>query len=350
MPEFNNLTSLADIINDDPSFKAYVEGGVLYIKSEDSNQNLSFINTGATNFTGVLGLNNTSYTSGILDEFDLTRNVIPAAYEAAGTNAANMAGSANTVLASGLNAVDISFERNFPVYDALGVQHEFFMGYIKIDINTWAVEVYSKDLNEITLNRSDGQIASGTIEFNGDGTLRSVTGTIASPIGILWQNGAIRSDISINWGTPGITGTGLSDGLRQFQGEFLVNNISQNGVNVSDLSSVAITQDGVLVANFNNGLSRELYQIPLAEFANPDGLIAVNNNMFIGSYEAGDFNLREAYKNGMGSIQSRSLEKSNVDLTTELTRMILNQRVYEANSQSMSVGNDLLKQLNRLFN
>ena len=161
-----------------------------------------------------------------------------------------MAGTVNHKLSLGALPVQIDFEYNFPVFDSLGVQHELFMGFVKVDTNKWGAEIYSKDLDEIVLDRNDGQLASGMVKFNGDGTLRKVVGTIADAIPVKWSSGALDSALTVNWGKAGVLGVGTSEGLRQFAGEFLVQNIYQDGLmyqnsDDTDEDVGSISEDGL---------------------------------------------------------------------------------------------------------
>ena len=50
--------------------------------------------------------------------------------------------------------------------------------------------------------------------------------------------------------------------------------------------------------------------------------------------------------NGFGSIQSGFLEKSNVQMVTELVNLITAQRAYEINSRAIKAGDDMLRTAN----
>ena len=59
-------------------------------------------------------------------------------------------------------------------------------------------------------------------------------------------------------------------------------------------------------------------------------------------------NLREAGKNGVGTVESSALEASNVELAEQLTDMIVAQRAYQSNTRVISTTDELLEQLNQL--
>ncbi len=250
------------------------------------------------------------------------------------------------------------FSRNVTVYDSLGSAHDVRFSYIKTAPNTWAVEVHAIPATDINATGSfvDGQIATGSIVFNGDGTLHSVTSSLSNPIAVQWSNAAVPSTITLNLGTAGVAvatsspgdTVGLTDGLSQFDSAYNVNFANQNGAPVGELTSVAVDKDGIVTASYSNGQTQKLFKIPLASFANPDGLDALSGNVYSQTRASGEVNLREAGNNGTGSVVSAALESSNVDLAEQLTDIIVAQRSYQANTKVIKTADDLLNELNQL--
>lgn len=245
------------------------------------------------------------------------------------------------------------YSQNVRIYDSLGTGHDLKIGFIKTAANTWAVEVFATDPAEVSATFANGLLAFGTLTFNGDGTLRSVGGSIAAAVNIPWSNGALQSSVNYNWGTAGepfgtvgATVIGKSDGMSQFDAAYKVNSIDQNGAAVGELISVTITDEGFVVANYNNGESQRLYKIPIATFSNPDQMDAVTGNVYRQSANSGEANLREAGTSGAGKIQASALESSNVDLSQELTDLIVAQRAYQANTKLITTSDNLLEALN----
>lgn len=262
-------------------------------------------------------------------------------------------GNVGSNMASG--DITAQFSRNVRIYDGLGSGHDVRFSFIKIATNTWAVEAHMIPETDISTSLVDGQIATGTIVFNGDGTLRSVSASLINPITINWRNGAEPSTVSLDlgtagqpFGTVGASVIGLSDGLSQFDAAYNVNFANQNGAPVGQLVSVSIGEDGIVTASYSNGETQQLYQLPLAEFANPDGLNAISGNVFSQTRESGEVNLREAGTNGTGTMVSGALEASNVDLAEQLTDMIVAQRAYQANTRVIRTTDELLEQLNQI--
>lgn len=247
------------------------------------------------------------------------------------------------------------FSRNVRIYDSLGSGHDIRFSFIKIAQNTWAVEAHAIPETDVNTSLVDGQIATGTIVFNGDGTLRSVSESLLNPISINWRNGAVASNVSLDLGTAGLpfgtagaTSIGQADGLSQFDSGYNVQFANQNGAPVGELVSVAITETGLVIASYSNGETQALYQLPIADFANPDGLRAITGNVFTQTRESGEVNLRISGTNGTGTVVSAALEQSNVDLAEQLTDMIVAQRSYQANTRVIKTTDELLEQLNQI--
>ena len=121
-----------------------------------------------------------------------------------------------------------------------------------------------------------------------------------------------------------------------------------NGALFGSLSSVNINEQGVVVANFDNGITKNLYKLPLATFTNANGLQAKTGNAFISTDDSGDFNLQEASVGGAGLVASSSLEASTVDLAEEFTNMIITQRAFSASARIITTADEMLEELIRL--
>lgn len=286
----------------------------------------------------VTSLNGAAYTA-------QTTGVLGPRYDASGSVGENMASG----------DIEPQFSRSIRVYDALGTPHDLRMGVIKIADNQWAMEIYAVPEDDISTTLVDGQIATGTIIFNGDGTLRSISSGLSNTLTINWTNGSVASAIDFNWGTagqpigtPNTDEIGGTDGLSQFAASFNVSFVNQNGAGVGELIGVTIDEDGIVSASFSNGETQDLFKIPLADFSNPNGLEALSGNVYIQTRKSGEVNLREAGTNGTGSVVSGSLESSNVQLDKQLTDMIVAQRAYQSNTRSITTADELLEELNRL--
>lgn len=265
----------------------------------------------------------------------------------------DVTGTVGENLASG--DITAQFSRNIRIFDSLGSGHDVRFSYIKTAENTWALEIHAIPETDVSTSLPDGQIATGTINFNGDGSLRSVSTSLTNDLIINWTNGASTSTIALDlgtagqpFGTAGATVIGLTDGLSQFDSSYNVSFANQNGAPVGQLVSVSITDAGEVVASYSNGETQALFQLPIADFANYDGLRAISGNVFAQTRESGEVNLREAGTNGTGTVVAGALEQSNVDLAEQLTDIIVAQRSYQANTRVIQTTDELLEQLNQL--
>jgi flagellar hook protein FlgE len=238
------------------------------------------------------------------------------------------------------------FSRSIRVFDSLGTGHDINISFIKIAANRWATEVYALNASEIQGGNS--LLASGNLIFNGDGSLQSVSSSLGSA-DIPWATTLTApesSTIAFNWGTAGVTGTGLTDGVQQFDSKYKINFANQNGAQVGELTSVAIDEEGFITVAYSNGETQRVAKIPLADFASPDSLQSLTGNAFAQTSASGEVNLSQAGGSGVGKIAASSLEASNVELADQLTDMIVAQRAYQANTKVISTADNLLSNLN----
>jgi flagellar hook-basal body protein len=136
-------------------------------------------------------------------------------------------------------------------------------------------------------------------------------------------------------------------GTKNFATPFGVDESTQNGRSVALLNSVVIDDEGKLVGQYGDGRQFIAGQVVLVAFANVDGLVPSGANAFTSSYLSGDevhpsvIVGRPGHK-GMGGIRSGAVEGSNVDLANELVKLLIQQRMYSANSQSIRAFDDTL--------
>ena len=121
----------------------------------------------------------------------------------------------------------------------------------------------------------------------------------------------------------------------QYAQPFSVLSLQQDGFTSGKLDGLNIDASGTVRANYTNGQTQALGKIMLANFANPNGLKQVGNSNYVATSVSGEANLGQAGGDGFGSIQSGSLERSNVDITEELVNLITAQRNFQANSKAI---------------
>lgn len=321
--DFTTLQELADEINTSDEFAAEISGNAtastITVYATNPRRDLTVSGTAGD---GAADLAFNGAVVNTYDKTDPTKN-----------------------MASG--AVNADFSRSVRVFDAQGEGHDIFLSFLKVGTNEWAVETFAADPAEVNVTSPavNGQLATGTIDFNGDGTLNSISTSLSDNLVIDWANGASDSEIAIDWGTAGPVGVGLNDGLGQIAGGYNVANLVGNGAEAGELNGISIDEDGVVIASFSNGQQKQLYQLPVATFASAQNLAEKNGNVFAKTDESGDFNLRQAGRGGAGVISPQSLELSNVDMASEFTDMITTQRAYSASSKIITTVDDMLQEL-----
>jgi flagellar hook protein FlgE len=134
-------------------------------------------------------------------------------------------------------------------------------------------------------------------------------------------------------------------GSTQFGSNFSVNTLNQDGYTSGRLAGFNIGADGTILGRYTNGQSTVLGQVVLSNFANPNGLQPIGNNMWSETMTSGTPLVGTPNSGGLGVLQSSAVEDSNVDLTAELVNLITAQRVYQANAQTIKAQDAVLQTL-----
>jgi len=241
------------------------------------------------------------------------------------------------------------------VIDEQGGVHTVLMRFLKTAPNTWAVEVHPQTASEIT--SANPQLASGTLTFNGDGTLATISPGLSAPVTIPWSaTGTAPNTISFNWGTAGpIFGTpnatviGRTDGISQTDSLYSTNKITKDGIIGGILNNVSVTSDGYIVGNYSNGSSRRLYKVPIATFVDSNQLETLNANVFRPSINSSTPVFWQAGTDDVGNIAPSSLESSNADVSGQLTDLIVAQRSYQINTQTITTTDAMMQTLTQML-
>jgi flagellar hook protein FlgE len=248
------------------------------------------------------------------------------------------------------------FTVQIPISDSLGGSHTLQLDLLKTATpNVWDAEIQAVPASDVVSGPglAAGQIATGTITFNPDGSIASTT--LPSGLSIGASGAAAPAGTAVNWATGlgvaaqqvslGLGQTGSTGALTQFASSSVVQSIDTNGTPFGNLSSVSIGQTGVVTATFNNGTSRQIAQVALATFPNVDGLTAVNGDAYLQSQTSGDFSLKTAGNGGAGTLASSTLESSTVDLSSEFTNLIVAQQAYDASSKVITTADQMTQAL-----
>lgn len=204
--------------------------------------------------------------------------------------------------------------------------------------------------NQFTVNGTEVEQGAvvPAVRFNADGTPKYF---YVDEMAIEWANGAQNMDGDPDNGTRitlDMGNVGTNDGLTNLSGDFLTNYINQDGAKFGSYTGVSISEDGVVTALFDNGETRPIAILPLATFANANGMEALTGNTWIETDASGQAMLRQAGTNGAGEITAYSVESSNVDLATEFSNMIVTQRAYSAATKIITTADEMLDELTRM--
>jgi flagellar hook protein FlgE len=157
----------------------------------------------------------------------------------------------------------------------------------------------------------------------------------------------MTSDVGYNWfdQTPGYAFHMDLSHTTQFGLKFNTDSIVQDGYTAGFMTQLNVDEHGYLTAGYSNGKTKIMGQVILAEFKNPNGLQSIGDNMWIETWSSGQPTLGEPQGGTRGKLQSGSVEDSNTDLTEELVNMIIMQRNYQANAQTIRTQDQILQTL-----
>lgn len=134
-------------------------------------------------------------------------------------------------------------------------------------------------------------------------------------------------------------------GSSQYGSSFGANRLEQDGYTSGRLTGVSVSADGVIKGNYSNGQSRDLGQVVLAGFTNPNGLTSLGGNQWAETAASGAALVGAPGSASLGVIQAAAVEESNIDLTAELVNMITQQRNYQANAQTIKTQDQVMQTL-----
>ncbi|MES2934963.1 MAG: flagellar hook protein FlgE, partial [Pseudomonadota bacterium] len=192
------------------------------------------------------------------------------------------------------------------VFDTLGNSHLLQTFYIKTAPNTWNLQA-TVDGAAATFAAPSNLVfdTSGAI----DTTLTTTPITVTSPA------------LTTGAATPLVLDLSYT-GTTQFGSIFGINAQNQDGFASGHLSGFSVADDGKIVGRYTNGQSKNLGQVVLGDFTNPNGLQPLGDNEWAETSMSGVALVGVAGSGSLGGFQSSAVEESNVDLTAELVNMI----------------------------
>ncbi len=221
-------------------------------------------------------------------------------------------------------------------------------------------QVNFQDLLYITMEEPGTEIASGINSPTGveiGSGVRAASTTKVFTIGELQSTG---NPLDIAIAGDGFLQVTMPSGELRYtrDGSLLVNGTGQlvtstgytlqPSITIPEGSSVTIEKDGGVNITDSSGSQSVAGTIQLARFPNASGLSSEGDNLYAQTEASGTATTGTAGVNGFGTIQSSFLEKSNVQMVTELVNLITAQRAYEINSRAIKAGDDMLQTANNI--
>ncbi len=257
-----------------------------------------------------------------------------------------------------------TWQTEINIYDTYGNEHQVQMNFSKVpgNPNQWTVSVnVDPDNADFTQTRigfgtTDGVDNTYTLNFDNTGKLLSVqdsAGNVSNPEGeiVLQASYAVadsnpdadgnpyRQTFNLNLGTIG----SMENSITQAASKSTTKANYQDGYKLGYLDNFKIDQSGIITGVYSNGSVRTIGQIAMASFTNQGGLEKKGDTMFAESINSGMANVGESGTAGKGSMLAGTLEMSNVDLTEQLTDMIVTQRGFESNAKTIQTGDSMLE-------
>ncbi|HEY0191190.1 MAG TPA: flagellar hook-basal body complex protein, partial [Kofleriaceae bacterium] len=232
------------------------------------------------------------------------------------------------------------------VYDSLGNAHHADVYFRSQGNGQWEYHamVDGGDLSGGTKG-TPTEITSGALTFNTNGSLQAQTQN-AAPVN--FSNATAGQNIAFSFGDDIASGgTGFA-GSTQYAGNSAVNGLDVDGHAGGKLVDIAISDDGTITGNFDNGDKIALAQVAIASFNNEEGLTRSGDGLYTQSPTSGNPLIDAPGTGARGSVQSGSLEQSNVDLGTELVTLIAYQRAFQANSKTVTTADEMLQTVDDL--
>lgn len=223
---------------------------------------------------------------------------------------------------------------NATFYDSLGAPHTVEITYVyqsRSDTGTkwrWFAEAVDN-------YGPDRVVGTGYVNFTTDGRYFSENPQAAISIDLSNTGAATPLIVSVD-----------HDKMTAFAAQqSQVALVEQDGYRMGTLIDYSVSSDGIITGIFSNGLTRPIAQLALARFANNNGLEAIGGNMFRIGANSGLPLVGIPGTFGRGNVRGGFLEESNIDIAKQFTDLIVTQRAFQANTRTVTVVNEMLRDL-----
>lgn len=233
------------------------------------------------------------------------------------------------------------------VYDTLGAKHTLTLFFFHTDSNEYSVRAYVKsddtdtppgEARQVTTAGGDATTGTFTLAFNGDGTMTAASQATASKqMSIQFNNGSDPASFDLD----------LSN-FTQYSANSNVGSIVQDGKGVGTVTSLSVENNGEIFAILSNGQTSIIGTVGLVNFANPEGLVRIGNQLLQQSPDSGEPIVGRPDSGTLGAIAAGTVELSTVDIANEFVKLITLQRGFQANSRIITTINQLLNDIIQL--
>ncbi|WP_337236224.1 flagellar hook protein FlgE [Proteus faecis] len=220
-----------------------------------------------------------------------------------------------------------NFSTNVTTYDSLGNEHNLNLFFVKTKDNEWEVHAQDSTTGEPAQNL-------GKLVYKNNGVLDETATSIKNFTTVSYK-GSETMDMAMNF----------IGSTQQKVAESSVSKLAQNGYQAGEFTNFRIEQDGSIMATYSNQQSQVVGQIALANFANAGGLSSQGDNMWSETNGSGSPIVGVAGSGVFGKLTNNALEASNVDMSQELVNMIVAQRNYQSNAQTIKTQDQILQTL-----
>lgn len=250
------------------------------------------------------------------------------------------------------------------IYDSFGNEHMISVSFRRVpgNPNQWEATVQIDPDNadytqtRVGLGTTDGMGNTFLVNFDNYGALASISdsaGNLSNTEGqiVIQTSFAVaesnpdaegnpyRQTLNINLGTIG----SFKDTITQSASKSTTKAFYQDGYTMGYLDNFKIDSSGIITGVYSNGTNRTIGQIALASFANDRGLEKAGDNTYVESNNSGMARIGESGVAGKGTLMAGALEMSNVDLSEQMTDMIVTQRGFQSNAKTIQTADTLLE-------
>jgi flagellar hook protein FlgE len=233
---------------------------------------------------------------------------------------------------------------NITVYDSQGGAHALSGSLVRTDTdNVWDM-ILTSITGSVSAITPDNRRITGITFDESDGSFSGVNGDDSEFVISFDHDPTHPQTVELDLGTEG-----RLDGLTQFAGNSTAVARDQDGYPAGRLSTVSVNNEGILIGAFSNGIKKDIAAVQVALFQNPAGLESIGNGYYVTTANSGEAVSTQALNGGSGSIHGGALEKSNADVASEFVNLIQAQNGYQANARTITVANDILRELTNLI-